>query len=67
MIGCNDIAHKSVGLMVFGVNNSWEIMTRSAIMAVRRAGFCLYRSESANQHSADIDINTILLECLSFV
>ena len=42
----NDVAHRSVGLMVVGGNTSWERMSGSAIIAVRRAGFCCWRRES---------------------
>ena len=42
----NDVAHRSVGLMVVGGNTSWERMSRLAILAVRRAVFCSWRRES---------------------
>ena len=39
--GIKYVVHRSVGLMVVGLNTSWERMSGSAIMAVSRAGFCL--------------------------
>ena len=47
MGGRNDIVHRSVGSMVVGGKTSWESMSGSAIMEVRRACFCLWRRESA--------------------
>ena len=47
MGGRNDVAHRSVGSLVVGRNTSWESMSGSAIMTVRRAGFCLWRRNSA--------------------
>ena len=43
--GRKNVAHRSVGLMVVGVNTSWERMSRSAIMAVKSAGFCCWRRD----------------------
>ena len=43
MGGRNYVSHRSVGLMAVGGNTSWERMSGSAIMAVRRAGFCCWR------------------------
>ena len=47
MGGRNDVAHRSVRLMVVVGNTSWERIYGSEIMAVRRAGFCCCRKESA--------------------
>ena len=47
MGGRNDVAHMSVGLMVVEGNTSWERMYGSARMLIRRAGFYLWRRESA--------------------
>ena len=47
MGGRNDIEHRSIGLVVVGVNTSWERMSISAIMAVSRAGLCSWRREYA--------------------
>ena len=40
MGGINNVTHRSVGLIVVGRNASWERISGSAIMAVRRAGLC---------------------------
>ena len=40
MVGRNVFVHRSSGLMVVGGNTSWERMSRSAIIAVRRSDFC---------------------------
>ena len=46
MGGRNNVAHRSVGSMLVGGNTSWERMSGSEIMAVRRAGLCCWRRES---------------------
>ena len=46
MGGRNNTVHSFVGLMVLGGNTSWERMSGSEIMAVRRVGFCFWRRES---------------------
>ena len=45
--GRNYVAHRSVGSMVVGRNTSWKRMSGSAIITVRRSGFCCWRRESA--------------------
>ena len=47
MGGRNDVAHRSVRSMLVEGNTSWERMSGSAIMAVRRSGLCFWRRESA--------------------
>ena len=47
MVGRNNAAHNSIRLMVVGGNTYWERMFVSAIMVVRRDGFCCWRRESA--------------------
>ena len=47
MGGRNYMVNRSVRSMVAGGNTSWDRMYGSAIMAVMRAGFCLWRRESA--------------------
>ena len=67
MGGRKDVAHRSVGLVVVGLNTSWERMSGSATMALRRAGFCCWRIDSGNQHSAYLGADTILLHRIVFV
>ena len=47
MGGRNDVVHRSVSYMVGKGNTSWERMSGSVIMAVRRDGLCRCRRESA--------------------
>ena len=65
--GSKKVSHRFVRLMMDGGNTSCEMMSVSAIMVVRRDGFCCCRRESANQNSADFDVTMILLQRLGFV
>ena len=46
MGGCNDVLHRSIGLMMEGGNTSWDSMSGSEMMAMMRYGFYLWRRES---------------------
>ena len=44
-VGINNVVQRSFGLMVAGVNTSWEMISGSEMKAGIRAGLCHWRKE----------------------